>query len=62
MSAVHAKKTSMAMKSEATEEPYSFLYVGLVAKTNNSMFFTLALANELPTTKTKIFDHNDIII
>jgi hypothetical protein len=37
VSAVYDKKTLMAMYNEATEEPYSFLYVDLVAKTKDSM-------------------------
>lgn len=39
VSAVTDKKTLMDLYNMATSEPYSFLYVNLVAKSKNDMFF-----------------------
>jgi len=39
VSAVTDKKTLLELYNTATSEPYSFLYVNLVAKSKNDMFF-----------------------
>ncbi len=39
VSAVHDKKTLYQLYRLATEQPYSFLYINLTAKTANDMFF-----------------------
>ena len=40
VSAVYDKKTLMEMYNLATEEPYSFMYVSLVAKKKEDMFLS----------------------
>jgi hypothetical protein len=39
LSAIAPKKVLMQMYNIATEEPYSFWYVNLMAKSRNDMFF-----------------------
>ena len=39
VSAVHDKKSLLALYNAATEEPFSFLYVKLTSKTKEEMFF-----------------------
>ena len=39
VSAVQDKKTLLEMYNIATQEPYSFLYINLVAKKKEDMFF-----------------------
>ncbi len=39
VSAVYDKKSILAMHNTATEEPHSFLYVKLVAKNKDEMFY-----------------------
>ena len=39
VSAVYDKKTLLALYNAATEEPFSFLYVKLTAKSKEDMFF-----------------------
>ena len=39
VSAVYDKKTILEMYNVATEEPYSFMYIDLVAKKKEDMFW-----------------------
>ena len=39
LSAIAPKKTFLEMYNIATEEPYSFWYINLMAKSKNDMFF-----------------------
>ena len=39
LSAIAPKKTLMEMYNIATEEPYSFWYISLMARNKNDMFF-----------------------
>jgi len=39
MSAVYDKKTLLKLYKMATDEPYGFLYINLMAKTKEDMFY-----------------------